>query len=149
MHAGRTRELPLPEVIRGPLKGNLPHVPVALFSLTATRACTDSVCVCSEPVIANCKTLGCTQDILLAVSQIILLLSPYDVGGVASVPCLPHVRGPLHTPHLPEPTFWEHLVPRPCCLPFSALSTTQPLPAFKSCPQAPPGRAEPILREVS
>lgn len=131
MHAGRTRELPLPEVIHGPLKGKLAHVPAALFSLTATRACTDGVCVCTEPVIANCKTLDCTQHILLAVSQIILLLSSYDIGGRCQCPLPSTCQRPAAHNHT-------------CQRPHSGNTWYPVLPACLSPPCPPPNPYLPL-----
>lgn len=120
MQDRRARELSLLEILHSIHTEDSAHTPTARVSLTVTRACTDSVYACTEPAIVNCKTLDCTQHILLAASQIILSLPPYDGGGVLPVsPAFLLSEARCTRPHPPWATFSGHLVSPPCSAPFS------------------------------
>ena len=117
-------------------------------SPTAARTCTDSLCMHTEPVIANCNT-GLHTAHPPCSHPIILLVSPYGRGLLPVSPDF-HVSEAHGTqPHLPDAKFLGHLVstllhhPTPNCL--SKLSQA-PNPSFP-CPHSarglsgPPGAA--------
>lgn len=110
---------------------------------TATRACIDSLCIHTAPVIADCNT-GLHTAHPPCSHPIILLASPYGRGLLPMSPDFRVSEAHGTQPHLPDATFLGHLHhPTPNCL--SKLSQA-PNPSFP-CPHSvrglsgPPGAA--------